>query len=339
MTIKNKSGVVLLLWSFTILIACNDSGHEESPYSKILSEQPFKPLTDSIRKNAVNPDLYYRRGILLKNDEHPEPALDDFRKAWSLSKKEEYAVALSNLLLQKNGDSAIRFLQEGLRNHPKSVFLKINLAEAYSRQNKSYEELDVLNDILKESPNAIDALMMKAEVQEKIGNKNESIRTLETAYSLAPFDAELSHQLAFKYALAKNSKAITLSDSLIRMDSSASHAEPYFFKGLYYSQTGNSVKAIEYFNEAIRHDYTFLDSYIEKGDLQLKEKKHAEALKTFETALAIAPSEGYIYYGIARAQEGLNKKEEAKLNYERAYSLDKTLTEANEAAERIGGSQ
>jgi hypothetical protein len=39
---------------------------------------------------------------------------------------------------------------------------------------------------------------------------------------------------------------------------------------------------------------------------------------------------------MGKCQEALGQKQEALLNYQRAYGLDKTFAEAQEAAERLG---
>ena len=140
--------MVLVGCIIILFVGCTNNTDENSPYGDLLSRKPYAPLTDSIHKNSINPDLYYRRGLLLKENKNPEPALADLRKAWKLSKNEEYAVAISNLLLDKHPDSAVNFIREALRNHPKSIFLKLNLAQAYSDQNKLDETLNILNDIL-----------------------------------------------------------------------------------------------------------------------------------------------------------------------------------------------
>ncbi|HWC53669.1 MAG TPA: hypothetical protein VG676_08810, partial [Chitinophagaceae bacterium] len=68
------------------LTACNN-GEDQSPYDGILSQPPFAPLTDSINKEPERDELYFHRAVLLNKNNLPEPALADFRKAWSLKKK------------------------------------------------------------------------------------------------------------------------------------------------------------------------------------------------------------------------------------------------------------
>src|ERR1043165_966444 len=68
-----------------VIISCNNS-NDDTRYEELLSRPPYANLTDSIHQNSADPDLYYRRGMLLyKNNNHP-PALADFRVAWSLTK-------------------------------------------------------------------------------------------------------------------------------------------------------------------------------------------------------------------------------------------------------------
>src|SRR5690606_22326145 len=263
-----------------------------------------------------------------------EPALVDFNKAWSLNKREEYAVNISSILLDKNPDSAQLFLENAIRIIP-SVFFELQLAEALILQNKKDEALNVYDEILRKEPLQIDALMKKSELLEEKGQSKESLASLEKAYELAPFDVEISYALAYKYAENKNPKAIALSDSLIRMDSSASHAEPYYFKGVYHVNTGNKTKAVELFNQAIQRDYNFFDAHMEKGVIYFESGDLDAAYKVFELVITISPSYASAYYWIGKIQEKQGLTKEAKLNYQRAYGLDKSLVQAKQAAEKI----
>jgi len=143
------------------------------------------------------------------------------------------------------------------------------------------------------------------------------------------------HQLAFEYAEAKNPKVLSLADSLIKADVQKRHAEPYYFKGLYHENKGNYTEAVHYFDEAIQHDYNFLDAYLDKGQTYYDQKKYSEALKTFQFTTTVFPSEALPYFWIGKTQQVLGNSNEARLNYQRAYGLDKTLTEAKDSADHL----
>jgi tetratricopeptide (TPR) repeat protein len=292
-------------------------------------------ISDSIRKEPKRDELYFNRAVLLNKNNFPEPALADFKKAWSLKKDERYAVGISTILLERNPDSAILFLNNALRELPESFLLQLSLARNYDAQNRTDEALKVCNDMLAKNPDQVDLLKMKAGLLNKKGSSVETIAILTKAYNLTPFDAELNNMLAIKLAETKNSRVLSLTDSLIRADSMGLSADPYYYKGIYYSNTGDNVKALSNFDLAIKHNYRFLESYIEKGSILFDEKKFSEAIKVFNLALTVSPEYADAYYWVGKCQEALGQKEDAKLNYEKAYALDKTFTQAKEAADKL----
>lgn len=326
------------LYIFLVLMflfaACNNN-KSFSQYDEILSQPLFSSITDSIRKEPNRDDLYFRRGVLLNKNNLPEPALADFRKAWSLAKEEVYAVGVSNILLEKKPDSAVVFLNEAIKEIPNSLFLQISLARSYDALNKTDDALKVCKTILEKEPAQVNALLLKADLLEKKGDTTGMISSLEKAYHIIPFNREISNKLAYQYAENKNAKALQIADSLISKDSLNIHAEPYYVKGMYYSNIKNKAKAIQLFDATIKTDHRFLNAYIEKGKILFDQKKTTDALKTFQLANTITPSFPDAWYWIGRCQEVLGDKAEAKQNYEKAYELDNTFTEAKEAAEKI----
>jgi tetratricopeptide (TPR) repeat protein len=325
---------VILFLSFLIW-GCNSNADSSSPFDEILSQPPFASITDSIRKQPGRDDLYFRRAVLLNKNNLPEPALVDFRKAWSIAPVEPYAVGVSTILLEKKPDSAILFLKKAIEEIPTSIFLQLSLARVYDTQGKTDEALTACNNLLQNEPQQVNTLMLKSDLLLKKEDTSAAIRALEQAYHFVPSNREISNKLAYQYAETKNSKAILLADSLIRKDSLKLFAEPYYVKGMYYTNINDREKAIQQFDATIKQDHRFLNAYIEKGKILFDQKKTAEALKTFELANTITPSFPDAWYWIGRCQEIAGQKEEAKLNYEKAYSLDKTFTEAKDAAEKI----
>jgi hypothetical protein len=105
-----------------LLIAGCTGSQDSSPFSALLEQPPYQAITDSIKREPKKDDLYFRRAVLLNKNNYPEPALADFRKAWSLNKNEMYAIGLSNSLFQKNMKEASDFLEQATRELPASIF-------------------------------------------------------------------------------------------------------------------------------------------------------------------------------------------------------------------------
>lgn len=332
MVVNSRATLAIVLLIF--IGACNDHEHA-SPYDDLLSRPPYANLTDSIHQSPSNADLYYRRGMLLSKNNNNPPALADLKKAWSLNQKESYAMAISNILLESRPDSAISFLQDALKVLPSSIPLNMNLVQAYAGEQKFDNALAICNTILDTHPDQPAVLMMKSDLLEQKNDSVGSLRALEQAYQFAPFNEGLCYNLAFKYAQRKSPKALTLCDSLLRYDTAERKGEPYYFKGVYYANMNNIPQALSYFDKAIEYDYTFLDAYMEKGQIFYDKKKFDEAAKIFQLALRVSATYADAYYWLGKCQEELGQKEEAKLNYQRAYGLDRSLTEAKEAADKL----
>lgn len=328
---KIISPVVILMIHIS---SCNDKG-SDSPFSDILEKEPYTSLTDSIRQEPDNDGLYFRRAVLLNSNNLPEPALADFKKAWSIKKDEKYAYGLSNLLLDKKPDSAIQFLNDAVKELPNSFLLQLTLARSYDATGKTDNALELVNKILQANPEQVDVMKMKAGLLGKKGNNAEALTILEKAYSLTPYDIELNYELAYKYGESKNPKAVTICDSLIKVDTLNLHAEPYYFKGLYFSNINEKAKALSLFDQALEHDYYYLNAYIEKARVLYDQKKFADALKTVQLANRISATFPDAYYWMGKCQEAMGNLKEAKLNYQRAFGLDNTFIEAKEAADKL----
>ena len=323
----------IFILSIFLIFSCTNNSVEET--DSLLKSEPYSSLTDSIQMESGNARLYYQRGVLLLQNEQFNYAEKDFKKAWSLETTEQNALGVITVLRRKNTDSAIVFIEQALNKIPESIPLKISLARGYQQKQNFEKAITVCNNLIAEYPGQLDALQLKAEILQAENKNEEALVTLEKAYSYAPGDAELAHSLAFAYAEAKNAKAIALSDSLIAADKEGKHAEPYYFKGVYYANVGNKTGALVFFNQAIQHDYYFLDAYMEKGNLFYNAKNYPEALETFQLAAKVSPTFAEAYLWSGKTKEALGNKDEAKLDYQRAYGLDKNLTEAKLAADKL----
>ena len=326
-----KYGAYILL--IVLVFSCNNNEALET--DSLLKGQPYAIITDSIQQQPKNPDFYYKRGILLLQNEQFSHAEKDFRKAWSLKPDEQNALGVVNLLRRKNTDSAILFIEEALNKIPESLALKISLVRGHQQKGELEKAVSICNSIIEEYPGQLDALQLKAELLQAQNKNEEALKTLEKAYAYAPGDAELVHSLAFTYAQTKNIKAIALSDSLIAADKEGKHAEPYYFKGVYYANIGKKTGALVFFNQAIQHDYYFLDAYMEKGNLFFNSKNYKEALETFELAAKVSPTFAEAYFWMGKTKQAMGDAAEAKLDYQRAYGLDKSLKEAKDAAGKL----
>ena len=307
--------------------ACSWACSDTKDHNPVLEGAPFAAISDSIRKAPADANLYYRRGVLLYEKQEPALAQKDIEKAWSLSPREEYALSLASLLKEKNKDTAIAFLQSAVKSRPESIGLKVTLASAYFESGQPAEALAILDTLIAAYPGQLDALILKAEILAETGKGAEATAVLEAAYALAPSDAELAHNLGFRWAEEKNPKALKLADSLIRADVRGSHPEPYLLRGIYYGSVDEPALALKAFDEAIVKDYNFLDAHMYKGELLYNLKRYSEGAKAFKLATTISPTFAEGYYWLAKCERAMGLTKEAKENFARAYQFDTSLVD------------
>ncbi|TMI62995.1 MAG: tetratricopeptide repeat protein [Bacteroidetes bacterium] len=329
---KNLVSPILIV---LIITAGCGNNEENSPYSNIYNSPGLKTISDSIRKFPGNDALYYRRAnqILAMNYNFTDAAIYDLKKAWGLKQSEDYAIDLGYLLQKRNADSAVIFLMDAKKKFPGNPELGFCLAEAYIKTKKTEQALAEVDGIIAKDPANRYLLERKVSVLMQLDKKAEAIAILERLFDAG--NKYVGSDLAFLLAEAKNPKVLVIADDMIRSDSAQEHAEPYYFKGIYYSNIGDKAKAMELFNRAIQNDKFFIDAWIEKGKTQFELKQIANAKTTFDKIIEISPETADAFYWRGKCNEEMGDKEKAKIDYSLAYALDKTLTEAKEAGIRI----
>ena len=216
-----------------------------------------------------------------------------------------------------------------------SITTQIEKARSLQEKGQYEQALQIADAMIQKYPGQLDALTIKAEILKEQGKADQSLALLEKAYAMQPRDKETAYNLAYEYADTKNEKALSLTDTLIKYDKTETVARAWYIKATYYLNIGNQKEAMRYYDSSNIADYNFLDTYLDKGQLLFGQKKYEAALKSFALGQKLSPASADFYFWVAKTQEAMGQKADAKMNYERAYSLDKSMTEAKQAAEKI----
>lgn len=329
----------LIMGVWAISVACNNTTTEQGEVSEVLTQPPFRSLTDSIADAPGNTELYQRRAALLLQQDELQLAHADLTKAWELQPTEAIAEQLVNILFMLgNTREAVRFLEELIKKYPENTGFQRRLSEALVNNGATNEAILAYNRMIAEDSANFEAWYERGLLKLEQTDTAAAIRDLENSFKLQPL-LLTGLTLANIYAEQKNDRAILLADQVIARDSLGEMADPYFIKGIYYVNTGNKTKALELFNTCIRMNWKFQEAYVEKGIIYFEANNLDEALQQFKLAATVTNTYPEAYYWQGRCYEALGMKQEALLNYGRAYSLDKTFKEAIEGAERVEGKE
>ncbi len=318
---------------FVAVTGCN--GFEKNDTSKLLNKSPYNTITDSINNLPENASLYLKRADLLSQNNIPELAYEDYKKAWSLSHDESTALSYTaSLFMTGRETEAIKLLQECLKKFPSNREFPRRLSEAYLQSGKSAEALKQFDKLLEADSNNFEALYEKGILLAELHDTLKAIQSLEKAYTLQPLQL-VGISLANLYAETKNTKAVALCDELIARDTARELTDAVFIKGIYFANTYQGDQALEQFEECINRDWKFTEAYIEKGIILFKDNNFDEALQPFALAARVSNTYADAYYWMGRCYESIGKKQEARDSYLRALALDKNFKEAKESLKRL----
>jgi len=240
--------------------------------------------------------------------------------------------AVKNNNTQPEQEKHLRAL---ILQYPDSTLLKENLVQ-YFRENGNYgEAIAETNTALKKDSLNDRFLDIKATLYFENGDTINSIKAFEKAISINP-RPEYIISLGSLYAQTKNPMALAMADALIQTPAANAQIQALFIKGLYFSYTGDKLKALSYFDNCLKIDFRDILAYREKAICLYDLNKYEEALEVLEKAVAVQNTFDEGYYWKGRCYEKLAKRKEAIESYQLALQIDPDFLEAKDALGRMG---
>jgi tetratricopeptide (TPR) repeat protein len=331
-----RSRFISLCFAILGIVACNGN-RKDSERAAILTQPPYAGLTDSIR-NRLGSDqagLYFRRAELLSHNDQHELAATDYKQSWDLKPDEmtgaRYA---STLTIIGQSGNAIRLLQDCRKRFPSNSTFPSMQAELYAQTNRMQDAIGVYESILRTDSLNFDAWYEKGLLLEKKGDTANAILALKSAYRLAPVNT-YGLELAHLYAEKRDPVSLSLCDAILRKDSAHELLDPFFIKGIYFSNIGQYQKAIVQFDSCTGRDWKFADAYLEKGIALFKQGQYQQAMQSFQMTVKVQETYADGYFWIGRCYEATGNKDQAIAYYHEALAFDKDFTEAAERIKRL----
>jgi tetratricopeptide (TPR) repeat protein len=226
-------------------------------------------------------------------------------------------------------------LEQLTKQFPDSVGLHLRLVNALDSLGDYAPAIVELDSLLIKDSSNFGLWFKKAQLAEQSKDTVTALKSYNQAAKIyASPDALLA--LANLYAETKNSKALELCQAVADLRMGRTYqAHCDFIAGVYYARIGNGSKAIGLFKNCIANNYTYMEAYLETGFVYFDKKQYPEALKVFQTAVTVKNNFPDGYYWMAKTNEARNETNAAIENYEKAFSLDPQLLEADQAIKRL----
>jgi tetratricopeptide (TPR) repeat protein len=319
-----------------VIVSCkNKNDHSESLEPTVETNPAYRTINDSIRQFPSDAQLYLRRATRLSQENAHELAYADFLKAWTLQPSIEHALPFAaNLEILGKHQQRLDLLDSLSRRFPENAQAGRLFAEATAAAGDRTRALALYNQMILTDSTDPEMQYEKALLLEQVKDTAEAIKTLQKAYSMqgvATYGLELAHL----YAEQKNPKALDICDYILNQDSARILIDPFFIKGIYYSNIKRFPKAIVQFDSCIARDWKTTDAYLEKGIAYFRMKNYPAATQTFNMAITVTQTDPDAYFWLGRCYEAQERKMDAIYNYRKAIALDKNFNEARQRIENL----
>lgn len=234
----------------------------------------------------------------------------------------KYPPEIAQLLKQSETDSTNTALKEQLIN-------SLDSAQYYT------EALIQVDKLLKNDSLNQQLWSKKGALLEKTHDTSAAIKCYLNSIKIYPSPAAV-FSLAMLFAETKNPTFEIVAENIENMyNNQETRPHLYFLKGVYNARKGNTYSAQKYFDTCIMLNYHYLEAYMEKGFIFFDQHKIQPARAIFETILKIDPMYADGYYWLGKCLEEQLNKDSAIIYYQKAFTLDTSLTEAQKAIERL----
>ncbi len=199
-------------------------------------------------------------------------------------------------------------------------------AEVLFEQGDLEQSKKICQEILKNNPKEINALILISVIAYKTNNINKSLEILNYAIKYFPKTPELYYNKAHVlYFIKKYNDSLNCVNKAIELNNE--YFESYNLKGLILQETDKINYALEYFENSIKINPSYFDAYKNLFNIYYKSNQYNDALKILDKASRYIKKNFELYF-----LKSLALSKQRKLN-EAILELNKTINYKNNDSE------
>ncbi|MCH8317847.1 MAG: tetratricopeptide repeat protein [Bacteroidetes bacterium] len=344
---------IFIIGTLIFLNACGSKSDSDNTIHEVqLETDPIEAkllaLSDAIKNNPENPELYYKRAKLYLEAGEDTLALDDILfalekdsingKYYFIKSKAYRAIYKINLSLKAAEKAEMLML--------KNPELFILIGEMYYIVMQYQKAFDYMNKALRITPFNADAYFYKGMIYAEIGDTARAISNLQTAIDQTPEYVEAYNNLVRLFNARKEYDiAMQYINSGLRFD--PTNPFLYYNQGVTFQHLNELDTSKACYLKALEFDPEFYLAHYNLGVLAFNEQNYDDAEIYFLNAINTQGTErraqsakknkqmSTAYYLLGRTYEYRAQKKEAIPQYEMAVSLDSLNQDAAGALKKL----
>ncbi|MGC4102763.1 tetratricopeptide repeat protein [Ferruginibacter sp.] len=226
-------------------------------------------------------------------------------------------------------------LKDAVTQYPDSIPLRKALIKYYEELQSSQLAMKEVDNAIKVDSNDVELWDKKATIFLYDEDTLNAIRSYNKAIEVYP-DPQYIMSVGVLYAFKRNDTALAMADALLMAKKSNADKEALLIKGIYFGAINEKQKALGFFDNCLKLDYTYMSAYLQKGITLFELGKYQESIAIFDRATTLQNSFAEGYYWMGRNYEQLKDNNNAIENYRKALFYDPDYVEVKEAMGRLG---
>lgn len=326
-----------LIIPFVLLAAaCGNETENASNENSVFREPALVKLTDAIKKNPDNAQLYFERALMLDGLQEDSLALNDYKKAISLdSTRAEYYSAIGDMLFEhKDIEGSTKWIEKALQLNPKDKKAHLKLAKMFLYIEDYKQALSEINIVLRQDVYHPEGYYLKGMVYKSLKDTVKAMSSFQTALQVEPNYRDAMIQLGIVYGMTNNPLALRYYDNAFQLDTM--DVFPLYARGVYFQDKGDFELAKNEYVSAILKDRYYTNSYYNLGYIYMQQDSLEKAFRQYDILTKLNPQDEEAYFNRGLCYELMGKKDEAIIDYKQALVFDETYPDPQEGLKRLG---
>lgn len=325
----------LILPLLMLMVACGDDTEQVEDNPLFKREPALNKVTEEIKKNPENAQLYFERAVLLDRLEIDSLAIKDYKKAISLdSTRAEYYSAIGDMLFEhKDLDGSVLWLERALRVNPDDKTAHLKLAKMFLYIEEYNKALTEINTVLRQDVYHPEGYYLKGMVYKSLSDTNKAISNFMTALQVQPDHRDAMIQLGIMHGMKGDPIALKYYDNAYALDTM--DVFPLYGRGVYYQDRGDYEMAKREYINAILKDRNYTSTYYNLGYIYMQQDSLDKAFRQYDILTKLDPTDAEAYFNRGLAYEAMGKKAEAIIDYKQALVFDPNYKDPQEGLKRL----
>lgn len=323
---------------FFIFLACKNEQKPASSSHEPQIDPELAALNVLLKKNPNDDSLLFRRAAVFYQLDGFDEALKDISRAIQLDSMQPYYYHLmADLLIDyaRPNDSrrAIDVLKTAAAKFPNHLHTLLKLSEFQLIVRRHGDALATLDKVLQRDPQNAEAFYMAGRVALDKGDTLASIASLQKSVKIDATNDDAWMFLGRIFTTRNNAAALQYFDNALRLD--FTNLEAREFKGVFYKQRGEFDKAFAIYRDIIARDPSYSNAYFDMGVIYLELDSLSKAYDNFDIAVKTDALfvKAYYYRGLCAELQG--NPDAALADYKQANGMSPDFPEAKEARARL----